>query len=169
MAARRTQAPSGAAHWATVPSPSRCAAPKRGWFAFAVHIPAAHAGGLQIFRSCRSEQRCSRPAGLLPVAMLSGQVERFSSAKALANYSLPVPRAHNTGKALPADRTPLGRHLGQRGNRTLKWAFIEADAIRHGRPSALRGKCDVRKQLNVLVRSVVLANLGVYDGREAIT
>jgi len=55
-----------------------------------------------------------------------GQVERFSSAKALANYSLLAPRAHDTGEASPADRTPLGRHLGQRGNRTLKWAFIEA-------------------------------------------
>jgi len=63
-----------------------------------------------------------------------GDLRRFGSPKALASYSLLAPRARDTGEAPPADRTPLGRHLGQRGNRTLKWAFIEAahGAVRRG-------------------------------------
>jgi len=65
-----------------------------------------------------------------------GEVERFASAKALASYSLLAPRARDTGESPPADRSPLGRHLGKRGNRTLKWAFIEAahGAVRSGGP-----------------------------------
>jgi transposase len=65
-----------------------------------------------------------------------GDLGRFGSAKALASYSLLAPRAQDTGEALPAGRSPLGRHLGQRGNRTLKWAFIEAahGAVRSGGP-----------------------------------
>jgi transposase len=62
-----------------------------------------------------------------------GEIERFKNHKALASYSLLAPRADDTGEADP-EHTPLGRHLGTRGNKTLKWAFIEAahGAVRHG-------------------------------------
>jgi len=62
-----------------------------------------------------------------------GMIERFSSHKALASYSLPAPRSNDTGEE-DSQRCPLGRHLGTRGNRTLKWAFIEAahGAVRSG-------------------------------------
>jgi transposase len=62
-----------------------------------------------------------------------GRIERFRHHKALASYSLLAPRSHDTGEADP-DRAPLGRRLGMRGNRTLKWAFIEAahGAVRSG-------------------------------------
>jgi transposase len=62
-----------------------------------------------------------------------GQLSRFASAKALASYSLLAPRADDTGDPQPG-RAPLGRHLGIRGNRTLKWVFIEAahGAVRSG-------------------------------------
>lgn len=53
-----------------------------------------------------------------------GQIERFRHQRTLASYCLLAPRSNDTGE--PGDRTPLGRHLGHRGNRTLKWAFIEA-------------------------------------------
>lgn len=64
-----------------------------------------------------------------------GDLGRFGSAKALASYSLLAPRSFDTGDPTPG-RAPLGRHLGTRGNRTLKWAFIEAahGAVRHGGP-----------------------------------
>ena len=63
-----------------------------------------------------------------------GQIERFSgNHNRLASYSLLGPSAMDTGEEDPA-RTPLGRHLGHRGNRTLKWTFLEAAraAVRHG-------------------------------------
>jgi transposase len=62
-----------------------------------------------------------------------GQIERFRNHKALASYSLLAPRAQDTGQPDPT-QTPKGRHLGTRGNTTLKWAFIEAahGAVRHG-------------------------------------
>ena len=63
-----------------------------------------------------------------------GQIERFGgNHNRLASYSLLGPRSLDTGEPDPT-KTPLGRHLGQRGNRTLKWAFIEAAraAVRHG-------------------------------------
>jgi transposase len=62
-----------------------------------------------------------------------GEIGRFKNHKALASYSLLAPRADDTGEADP-ERSPLGRHLGTRGNKTLKWAFIEAahGAVRHG-------------------------------------
>ena len=61
-----------------------------------------------------------------------GQIERFESHRALASYSLLAPIANDTGD--PDGKPPLGRRLGQRGNRTLKWAFIEAahGAVRSG-------------------------------------
>jgi len=62
-----------------------------------------------------------------------GRIERFRNHKALASYSLLAPRSDDTGQDDPR-RSPLGRHLGVRGNRTLKWAFIEAahGAVRSG-------------------------------------
>jgi transposase len=62
-----------------------------------------------------------------------GEIGRFRSHRALASYACLAPRADETGEADPT-RAPLGRHLGDRGNRTLKWAFIEAahGAVRHG-------------------------------------
>jgi transposase len=67
------------------------------------------------------------------VAAEVGRIERFPSHKKLASYCLLAPQAQDTGEADPG-RAPLGRHLGHRGNRTLKWAFIEAahGAVRHG-------------------------------------
>ena len=62
-----------------------------------------------------------------------GRIERFRNHKALASYSLLAPRSKDTGQDDP-NRSPRGRHLGTRGNRTLKWAFIEAahGAVRSG-------------------------------------
>jgi transposase len=62
-----------------------------------------------------------------------GRIERFRNHKALASYSLLAPRSCDTGEDDP-ERSPLGRHLGTCGNRTLKWAFIEAahGAVRSG-------------------------------------
>ena len=63
-----------------------------------------------------------------------GQIERFGgNHNRLASYSLLGPRASDTGEPDPT-KTPLGRHLGHRGSRTLKWTFIEAAraAVRHG-------------------------------------
>jgi len=61
-----------------------------------------------------------------------GRIERFRHHRALASYSLLAPIAADTGE--DTGRKPLGRHLGRRGNRTLKWAFIEAahGAVRKG-------------------------------------
>ena len=62
-----------------------------------------------------------------------GKIERFRNHKSLASYSLLAPRSDDTGQDDPS-HSPLGRHLGLRGNRTLKWAFIEAahGAVRSG-------------------------------------
>jgi transposase len=62
-----------------------------------------------------------------------GRMERFASDGRLASYALLAPRAADTGEEDPS-RAPIGRHLGQRGNRTLKWTFVEAahGAVRKG-------------------------------------
>ena len=62
-----------------------------------------------------------------------GRIERFKNHKSLASYALLAPRSNDTGQDDPS-RSPKGRHLGHRGNRTLKWAFIEAahGAVRSG-------------------------------------
>lgn len=62
-----------------------------------------------------------------------GRIERFRNHKSLAAYSLLAPRSNDTGEDDPS-HSPKGRHLGVRGNRTLKWAFIEAahGAVRSG-------------------------------------
>jgi transposase len=54
-----------------------------------------------------------------------GQIGRFRNHRALASYSLLGPICDDTGEE-DSQARPIGRHLGQRGNRTLKWAFIEA-------------------------------------------
>jgi len=62
-----------------------------------------------------------------------GRIERFRNHKSLAAYSLLAPRSDDTGQDDPS-HSPQGRHLGVRGNRTLKWAWIEAahGAVRSG-------------------------------------
>jgi hypothetical protein len=62
-----------------------------------------------------------------------GRIDRFRNDRALAAYSLLAPISQDTGEA-SSGGAPLGRHLGVRGNRTLKWAFIEAahGAVRRG-------------------------------------
>ena len=62
-----------------------------------------------------------------------GRLERFRDHRALASYSLLAPISDDSGEPR-ADRSPLGRHLGTRGNRMLKWTFIEAahGAVRRG-------------------------------------
>jgi transposase len=62
-----------------------------------------------------------------------GEISRFPHHRALASYSLLAPRSNDTGEP-DGDQAPKGRHLGQRGNRTLKWTFIEAahGAVRSG-------------------------------------
>ena len=61
-----------------------------------------------------------------------GMIERFATHRALAAYSLLAPISHDTGE--DHGSRPLGRRLGCRGNRTLKWAFVEAahGAVRRG-------------------------------------
>lgn len=54
-----------------------------------------------------------------------GEIGRFRDHKALASYVCLAPRSDDTGEPNPR-RAPLGRHLGDRGNRTLKWAFVIA-------------------------------------------
>ncbi len=81
-----------------------------------------------------------------------GRIERFRNHKALASYSLLAPRSNDTGQDDP-DHSPRGRHLGRRGNRTLKWAFIEAahGAVRSGgrwREMFDRVTCGGRKDRN---------------------
>jgi transposase len=53
-----------------------------------------------------------------------GLIERFESHRRLASYALLAPRSDDTGE--DDGSKPIGRHLGHRGNRTLKWAFLEA-------------------------------------------
>ena len=62
-----------------------------------------------------------------------GDIHRFSSTKKLASYSLLAPRADDSGEENPGE-VPLGRHVGQRGNHVLQWAFIQAahGAVRSG-------------------------------------
>jgi transposase len=62
-----------------------------------------------------------------------GQIQRFRNERALASYSLLAPISKDSGEPR-AGGASLGRHLGVQGNRTLKWAFIEAahGAVRRG-------------------------------------
>jgi len=64
-----------------------------------------------------------------------GRISRFRHHGALASYCLLAPISDDTGeREEDKDAKPLGRHIGKRGNSTLKWAFIEAahGAVRHG-------------------------------------
>jgi transposase len=54
-----------------------------------------------------------------------GDIGRFRNHRKLASYACLAPQCDDTGEPDPK-RAPLGRHLGDRGNRTLKWAFIIA-------------------------------------------
>jgi len=64
-----------------------------------------------------------------------GRISRFRNHRALASYCLLAPISDDTGER-EEDKAakPLGRHIGHRGNSTLKWAFIEAahGAVRRG-------------------------------------
>jgi transposase len=53
-----------------------------------------------------------------------GDLSRFRSSRHLCSYSLLVPVAYDSGDE--SDDKPIGRHVGQVGRRTLKWAFIAA-------------------------------------------
>jgi transposase len=53
-----------------------------------------------------------------------GRFARFPSAGHLASYSLLAPRACDSGDE--DGDTPIGRHVGKMGRRTLKWAWMEA-------------------------------------------
>jgi transposase len=99
-----------------------------------------------------------------------GRIERFRSHRALANYCLLAPIANDTG--LDDGSKPIGRHLGKRGNQTLKWAMLEAArlavrkggkwrrifdaATQNGRNSRNRGYIKVGREL-VKVVFVVLS------------
>ena len=77
-------------------------------------------------RQARGDVKTNRKdADLLSLLPLVGRIERFRHHRALASYSLLAPRADETGEPRPS-QAPIGRHLGSRGNRVLKWAFIEA-------------------------------------------
>jgi transposase len=53
-----------------------------------------------------------------------GDIDRFATGKKLARYSLLAPLADDSGEE--TGETPLGRHVGHMGRRTLKFAFIKA-------------------------------------------
>jgi len=61
-----------------------------------------------------------------------GRIERFPNHRRLASYSLLAPIAWDSGEE--EGHAPFGRRLAHRGNRTLKWAFLEAahGAVRKG-------------------------------------
>ena len=59
------------------------------------------------------------------IASEMGDIGRFKNHRKLAAYVCLAPQCDDTGEPDPT-RAPLGRHLGDRGNRTLKWAFIMA-------------------------------------------
>lgn len=112
-----------------------------------------------------------------------GDIKRFRNHKTLASYSLLAPRADDTGEADP-DRAPLGRHLGTRGNTTLKWAFIEAGhgAVRHGgrwramfdrvtnggKKDRNRGYIKVARELVKVVYAVWKKDVDYIENRQAV-
>jgi transposase len=53
-----------------------------------------------------------------------GDIGRFATDRKLARYSLLAPLPEDSGEE--TGETPLGRHVGHMGRRTLKYAFIEA-------------------------------------------
>jgi len=107
-----------------------------------------------------------------------GRIERLRNHRALACYSLLAPMSDDTGEAVPG-KAPLGRHLGYRGNRTLKWAFIEAahaavkrggkwrrifeDATEGGRKNRNTGYIKVARELVKVVYVVWKKNVEYTD------
>jgi transposase len=91
----------------------------------------------QVSRSAAGERLRTIPGigWVLAYTILAevGDIRRFGSAKQLCSYSLLAPIAWDSGEEDP-EATPLGRHVGFIGRRTLKWAFIEAahSAVRSG-------------------------------------
>ncbi len=83
----------------------------------------------QVRKSTEGERWRSLPgvSWVLAYTMLAevGRVERFKDGRHLTSYSLLVPIADDSGDE-DADATPIGRHVGHIGRRTLKWAFIAA-------------------------------------------
>ena len=106
-----------------------------------------------------------------------GVIERFAHHRALASYSLLAPVANDTGEN--DGRKPLGRHLGHRGNRTLKWAFLEAAhgavrtggkwrtifdaATEGGQKNLTRGYIKVARELVKIVHVVMRKNVEYTD------
>jgi transposase len=106
-----------------------------------------------------------------------GLIERFASHRHLASYSLLAPRSDDTGE--DDGSKPIGRHLGQRGNRTLKWAFLEAAhgavktggkwrrifdaATDGGRSNRNRGYVKVARELVKVVYVVMRKNVEYCD------
>ena len=66
----------------------------------------------------------TKPARPLAGRAEIGDLGRFASRKKLAAYAWLAPRAQDRGEETGA--TPVGRHVGHQGCRTLKWAFLEA-------------------------------------------
>jgi hypothetical protein len=107
-----------------------------------------------------------------------GRIERVRNHRALACYSLLAPMSNDTGEEEPG-KAPLGRHLGHRGNRTLKWAFIEAahaavkrggkwraifdDATEGGRRNRNTGYIKVARELVKVVYVVWKKNVEYTD------
>jgi transposase len=78
------------------------------------------------------------------VAAEVGDVSRFRDGDRLASYSLLVPLADDSGDE--DGEAPIGRHVGQAGRRTLKWAFIEAAHGAVRKSAFFRGVFDRRTQ-----------------------
>jgi len=90
----------------------------------------------QVTRELRRQVRQSTQAQLwrsLPginwvlaytIAAEIGPIERFANHKHLASYGLVAAMADDSGEEDVT--TPVGRHVGQIGRRTLKWALIAA-------------------------------------------
>jgi len=106
-----------------------------------------------------------------------GQIERFKSHRALANYCLLAPIPDDTGE--DDGSKPIGRHLGKRGNQTLKWAMLEAArlavrkggkwrrifdaATQNGRNSRNRGYIKVARELVKVVYVVLKRGVEYSD------
>ena len=73
-----------------------------------------------------------------------GDIRRFADGRHLASYSLLAPLAEDSGDE--EAETPLGRHVGHAGRRTLKWAFITAAHGAVRKSSQFRGVYDRRTE-----------------------
>ena len=103
-----------------------------------------------------------------------GDLKRFRSHRPLASYSLLAPICNDSGEEDPRE-TPKGRRLGHRGNRTLKWAFVEAAHGAVRKDARLRelfhrhtqgGKVNVNRGYLKVARELVKIVYAVWrDGR----